>query len=64
MDLKLNDKNNETVDEIIVICTSTIIFFLGIFNLLFLGKYKKQIPFSNISPNYLICTIIGKEYFY
>jgi len=54
-------EENKQLENYIVIATSFLVFVLGLINTISLWKKRNQVPFSNISPGYLIITFICKN---
>lgn len=48
-----------TFQYALVVLSTAFVIILGIFNLMKLHRKRKQIPFSNISPVYLMFTYTG-----
>lgn len=60
MVLNLSKNTINSQDNIFVIITTSLVIILGIANFITLFKKRKQIPFSNVSPVYLLFTFSGK----
>ncbi len=54
------EKKATYLQYIFVCLTTLLVIIIGVFNFTALFRKRKEIPFSNISPGYLMITFSGK----